>query len=426
MRIGLVDCNNFFVSCERLFRPDLQSKPTLVLSANDGCVVARSQEVKDIGIPMGVPYFKIKDIIKDKDIQVFSGNIILYRDISRRVFDIVRKAFATVEQYSIDEAFFTGDAEEISQDSLQMLQAKVWQEVGIPISIGLADSKTLAKIATDIAKKKSGVCMLHNKQWSKLSPDMPLGSVWGIGRGLVEQYRRHGLKTVADLLAVDPSLLCQRFGIVSARQHAELSGIAVHTLTKERPLQQSLMSSRSFKKTTTDMAVLADATAYHVRHIAADLRSMQAVAKIIRVSIQPSRHGDFFLQGGSSEAILEQGTSDTIVLLQAASRLLEHMYTREVPYQKVSVTVSGISTVHSVQNTLFSQGTESRGSNELYTAIDALNKDNNELVVLGSRLQEKAWQPKAEKRSFAYTTRWNEICQVSATMPHSNISDICT
>lgn len=410
--IGLVDCNNFFVSCERLFRPDLECQPVLVLSANDGCVVARSQEVKDIGIPMGVPYFKIKDTVKDNAIQVFSGNITLYRDISRRVFAVMRREFSTVEQYSIDECFFTLTPSTTLAARLSDIRQQIRQEVGIPVSIGVASSKTLAKIATDEAKRAQGVQVFLDTAWQDRVAAMSLAQVWGVGRGLAEQYRSAGLETVGDLLEVDAALLRQRFGVVAARQQAELSGQLVYRVERKRSLQQSLMSSRSFKKTTMDQAVLADAAAYHVRHLAEELRSMQAGAQVVRVSLRTSRHGDYFLRGGSKEAVLPQATNDTFTLMSAAQDLVSSLYESAVPYQKVGVTLSHISP-ETREQTLFTNNEHDRSA--ILTAVDELNtRADRELVTLGSRLRTADWQPQSAARSQAYTTQWSDIARVSA------------
>jgi DNA polymerase V len=188
--IGVVDCNNFFVSCERLFRPDLLRKPVLVLSSNDGCVVARSQEVKDIGIAMGVPYFQIKDIIKDNGITCFSSHFALYRDISRRVFVVVAELVPLHEIYSIDEAFFVLEATSDAEAAAVALRLKqsIEKRVGIPVSIGISDTKTRAKLVSKIAKKKGGIAVLVGDEFMTVCGEKLLAEVWGVGRNLTVRY----------------------------------------------------------------------------------------------------------------------------------------------------------------------------------------------------------------------------------------------
>jgi len=412
--IGLIDCNNFFVSCERIFRPDLENVPTLVLSSNDGCVVARSQEVKDIGIPMGIPYFKVKDIVKDKGIAVFSGNLTLYRDISRRVFDIAREEFSEVEQYSIDEAFFTLPEKELSEARLLAMRKRIYCEVGVLVSVGVGYSKTIAKMATDEAKKQSGVHIFLQDSFLTKNANTPLSKVWGVGRNMNVALQGVGLQTINDLICAEPALLRQVYGVVAARLQAELRGSYVNQVCPKRPLQRSVMSSKSFNKTTNNMTILEDALAHHVRHIAADLRSMQSVASVIRVSLGTSRHGDYFMRGGSQEAGLGEGSDDTFVLMRAAHDLLRELYEPGVLYQKVGVTVSGIRLAGSMSHNLFEEA-GSAANGELLAIVDGLNKKGNrELISIGTRLRSEAWQAKSAKRSPACTTQWSDLITVSA------------
>ncbi len=413
--VGLVDCNNFFVSCERLFRPDLLNHPTLVLSSNDGCVVARSQEVKDIGIPMGVPYFKIKDIIKDKGIQTFSGNLTLYRDISRRVFDIVRDEFSVVEQYSVDEAFFLIENNNETLSSLKNVRDRVLREVGVPVSLGVASSKTLAKISTDLAKKASGVNVLQESGWVALSEDLQLSTVWGVGRQLAQKFAQDDLKSVADFCNTDKAIIQQIYGVVGARLHAELLGEYIHQVGSKRPLQKSLMSTRSFSKSTENKDIILDALAHHARSVALDLRAMNAKSAVVRVSLKTSRHGDFFLRGGTKELVLQHSTNDTFEIIKAAETLFIELYESEVPYQSVGVIVSGIQSTDLTQNSLFLKDLPN-DNDPLFAALDKLNKNaDRELVQVGSRLKQPLWQSKSAARSNSYTTQWSEVPVVTAS-----------
>lgn len=413
-RIGLLDCNNFFVSCERLFRPDLLGKPVLVLSSNDGCVVARSQEVKDIGVLMGVPYFQIKDIVKKHGITTFSSHFALYRDISRRVFSVMKEVCPQVEQYSIDEAFFTIDGDPTAV--AKQLKERVEQVVGIPVSIGVAATKTQAKYASKLAKKGTGIQVLGAGEWEDMAARIPLQDIWGVGGKMELAFKAQGLKTVADLVSADQARIDQLFGVVGLRLQQELAGVSVHTIgSRSAVLQQSIMSSRSFKNPVSDLEIMADAVAYHTRHIAAELREMGQKARVLRVTIQPSRHGDFVLRGGVREVILEAPSNDTIELVSLANTALCELFEAGVPYKKAGVTVAGLTDAQVEQGSLFAVRGRVRAGAHVLSVLDTLNAAaGKEVVLVGSRLRSDVWQARTGLRSPAYTTKWADVREVKA------------
>lgn len=410
--IGVLDCNNFFVSCERLFRPDLVGKPVVVLSSNDGCVVARSQEIKDIGIVMGVPYFQIKDTLKNVGATTFSSHFALYRDISRRVFEVMREELDLVEQYSIDEAFF--QIEEQPEAVARRVKEAVERQVGIPVSVGIARTKTQAKYASKMAKTSGGVCVLDESSWQALEPSISLSQIWGVGGKMELQYKRHNLITVADLVSADAGRIAQIFGVGGARLQQELSGVSVLKLGVKAAPQKSIISSRSFRDTTDNFEVLADAVAYHLRHAVADLRAMGMKTSVLRVSIGASRHGDFLLRGGTKEAVLTAPSNDSIELLQVANDLLFELYEEGVPYKKAGVGLAGLVSAAGNQATLFpSKLSDDAGA--LMSMVDILNNQTGrEVILLGSRLRSKEWQSREDVRSPAYTTRWSEVVLVKS------------
>lgn len=411
--IGLLDCNNFYVSCERLFRPDLKNRPVVVLSSNDGCVVARSEEIKDSGIQMGVPYFQIKDKLKEIDAVAFSSNFNLYRDISRRVFSTMRQMISRVEQYSVDEAFFM--VESPDSQLLDRVKAEVECAVGIPVSIGVSVTKTQAKYANKLEKRKRGLCLLDSDDWSRLVSTIPLRDIWGVGKQLELRFTQHRLFTVLDLLKTKPGRVRALFGINGLRLQQELSGVSVYPLTCHVDPQQSIMHSRSLQKATTDQTVLKDALAYHTRQIAKDMRASGQLALKLRVFLLPSRHGYFFLRGGSLEVVLPVATSDTLVLLRVATALFDQLYEPEVPYQKVGVAVSELTLTTMATATLFEGGEKQSSNPKLMAVIDQINRGSNrELVSIGSRLRTSNWQPRADVCSPSYTTKWSEIALVKA------------
>lgn len=413
--IGLLDCNNFFVSCERLFRPDLRTRPVVVLSSNDGCIVARSQEVKDMDVPMGVPYFQVKDSLRKANTTVFSSHFALYRDISRRIFNELRQVVGTVEQYSIDESFFWLRTD--PETEACRIRQHIERVVGVPVSIGVAASKTQAKYANTIAKRTTGVAWFTPEEFIAQAGDVPLATLWGVGAGRSRAFTAAGLQTVRDLVQAPVAMIQDRFGVQGARLQQELRGVSVYPITSQRAPQQSVMSSRSFARTTTDLAVVQDALAYHVRHAVADIRAQGQCALVVQVSLRPSRHGAFALRGGSTERVLETGTNDTLAILQIAQELLHALWQANVPYQKVGICLRGLTSTTVTQGQLFTPTPTAlvRGSAQLWRTIDAVNQRwGNEQLRLGSHGREAVWQSKRDKLSPAYTTRWCDVPTVRA------------
>jgi len=410
--IGLLDCNNFFVSCERLFRPDLIGKPVVVLSGNDGCIVARSQEVKDMGVPMGVPYFQVKDILKKAQTTAFSSHFALYRDISRRVFTVMREEIGSVQQYSVDEAFFQCSSTDL--DLVWQIKHAVERRVGIPVSLGIAPTKTLAKYANTHAKKGSGVHFFDPHTWSLDSKIVPLARIWGVGGKMEIRYKQHGITMVHDLLEAETSRIQKVFGVHGLRLQQELAGKSALAFDQVREPQKSIMSSRSFGKETTDPAVVSDAVAYHVRHVLEDVRAMQAKANTIRVSVRPSRHGDYLLRGGTQEAVFAVPTNNTIEVLKVAQQLATSLLEPGVPYKKVGVVLSGFTVQAAEQQSLFADPAVLK-SDALMSVVDGLNSRLGKgAVVIGSHLQAPQWQSRSELKSPSYTTQWSDVRQVVA------------
>ncbi len=410
--VGLLDCNNFFVSCERIFRPDLRGKPVLVLSSNDGCVVARSKEVKDMGIPMGVPYFKVKDIVKKEGIVTFSSHLALYRDISRRVFAVMKEELDLIEQYSVDEAFF--EIDEGSELVVSRVREAIETKVGIPVSIGVSDTKTKAKYANLIAKNTGGICILTEEKWVCEMPNINLSQIWGVGSRLSMKYRKHGVNTVKDFAALNKSIVANLFGINGIRLYEELSVQGRFVLKEEVKPQQSILSSRSFADELSSQSALEDAVAFHVRQVAADLRRMDMETPRIRVFLGTNRYGDFLLRGGSREAVLTVPTSDTISLLQVANDLFRDIFEPGVPYKKAGVSLTNLKPATQNQKGLFVDYEEG-DSPALMKAIDGINtKSGKELVVVGSRVKNRIWKTRNSALSPSYTTKWKDIVEVKA------------
>lgn len=411
-----MDCNNFFVSCERLFRPDLAKKPVAVLSSNDGCIVARSQEVKDLGVPMGIPYFQVKELCRTEGITLFSSNFTLYRDISARVMTELRAIAESVEVYSVDEAFFRVP-DSATEGQLRAMRERLVQAVGIPVSIGVAPTKTLAKHAAGIAKKERdgpGVHILDMQAWPTDAKDVQASGIWGIGRQTSQALRAHGIETVAELLAADRAFIRTLLGVGGVRIREELSGTPV-LAGNERDVQGSIVSSRSFRKAVTDLATLESAIGYHVSAIAEELRREGWRATRLSVSIRPSLHGPRAGFGRSRDVLLAEPTAGTHALLAEALGAVRAIFVPGTPYKKAGVAVGGIMPDASVTQPLFVEDTAARRAGALDGVIDALNARFGRgtvasAVVMGT----ERWAASAERRSPAYTTDWDALATAKA------------
>jgi DNA polymerase V len=367
-----------------------------------------------MGIPMGMPLFQIKDIIKDTDTTTFSSHFALYRDVSRRVFEVMRTELEQVEQYSVDEAFFIleGTMQEVTRRA-NTIKDKVEREVGIPVSVGLASSKTQAKYASKLAKK-TGVFVLAEDDWTARQKDVQLRELWGVGARTAEDFKRHALATVSDLLALERRQVSQLFGVAGVRLWQELKGESAVVLARSRFAQKSILHSRSFKGTSSDIQVLKDAVAYHLREAAEDLRAMGMKASEMQVMLGTSRHSDYVLQGGSQRVRFTNPTNDTFVLLRVGGELVEALFRPDVPYKKAGVLLFDL-VPETVEQLTFFEEKEVVKTKDLSPVIDALNaKVGKGSVLVGTRLKTKDWQSSQALRSPAYTTSWKDIAVVKA------------
>ncbi len=406
--IGLMDCNNFFVSCERLFRPDLERKPVAVLSGNDGCIVARSQEVKDLGITMGVPLFQVKDICKREGVVLFSGNHTLYRDISRRVMNVLQQEVGECEVYSIDEAFFTLP-QEVTEDDIHIIRDVVMRNVGIPVSIGVAHTKTLAKRASTMGKKGEGVCLLQQKDWEEQAKEVKCGEVWGLGRQTVTKLNDRGVTTASEYMNLERRYITQTFGVSGERIYDELHGISVVPLEKNsNALRKSITSTRSFAKTTTKLSVLESALSEHMLDCAQKLRARQMVTGKVLVQMQTDQYSDFFMQGASREIVFSQPTASTTLLLKEVLASVRAMYTQGVPYKKTGVVCSDLMPETYITADLFqNDGVTSECT--LDSVVDALNQRFGKHTVQPATVYRQDNTYRATLRSVLYTTQWKDI-----------------
>lgn len=420
--IALVDCNNFYVSCERVFRPDLIGKPVMVLSNNDGCVVARSKEVKELGIKMGVPVFQVQQLINKHQIKLFSSNYTLYADMSARVMSTLESFAPRMEVYSIDEAFLdlTGVYFKDSLDYGQRIRKKVVKHTGIPVCVGMGPTKTLAKLANFAAKKWSktnGVVDLSDlKRREKLMRIVPVGEVWGIGSRTNAKLQKLGIETVWDLASQSPIRIQKAFNVVVATTVMELNGTSCLAIEDISPDKQQIVCSRSFSRRLTEEAELSEALSEFCSRAAEKLRHQKSVAGCVTVFIRTSPFNEQEPQYQRSASIkLSTVTQDTRTIITAANRILSEIYKKGYSYQKCGVQLSYIQAKTSAgQLELFAfDNDELPAENSVLMAtMDNINKRFPKKISIAATGFDKSWQPKAERISQRYTTDWKELVLV--------------
>jgi DNA polymerase V len=417
---ALVDCNNFYAACERLFRPELSDKPIVVLSNNDGCVIARSNEVKKLGISMGAPYFKNEALLRKHNVTVFSSNYALYGDLSHRVMDVLQQLEPEVEMYSIDEAFLSlpyHNGREMCKYAA-WIKEKVRQCVGIPVSIGIGPTKTLAKIATHIAKKNSqqnGVFSLVNHANSDaLLESVVVADVWGIGRQYADILARRGILHALDLKNADDVWVRKHLTVNGLRTVMELRGISCLPLGSVPPAKKSIVSSRSFRRPVCEFSDLKEAVASYVSTAAAKLRAQGALAGAIHVFLSTNRFAAKGPQRSVSTMIkLPQPSSYTPTLLKYASQGLARIYKSGYRYNKAGIMLVELSGHLLKQANLFCPA--EKESDSLMEAVDTINtRWGRNMVRFAAEGVAKSWRMKQAHKSPAYTTCWKNLPVVRA------------
>lgn len=412
---ALVDCNNFFVSCERVFRPDLAKKPVAVLSNNDGCVVARSNEVKALAIPMGVPLFKVRDIVRANDVQLFSANFELYGDMSQRIVELLRQETPLIEVYSIDECFI-----DLSDLPIQDVHAwavrvrkRVWREVGIPVSVGIAPTKTLAKAASFYAKTHGdGTHVVEDGvARRKLLSELPVGEVWGIGRRLGPKLLEKGISNALQLTDASDKWLEQQFTITGMRTVDELRGRMRIAFGDKRDQRATIMRSRSFGHRVRDYFQLESAVATFASQAAARLRAQGSVCTGVITFITTGIRPEEQRHHASQFVSLSEASADSGQLIMKALEGLAAIYDPDFAYQKAGVTLVGITDIASWQLSLTSNEIHREKKVALMQEVDKLNaRYGRGTVWQGTEARSNAtWQSKSERRSPRYTTRLNEL-----------------
>ncbi|MFZ4727253.1 MAG: Y-family DNA polymerase [Pseudanabaena sp.] len=418
-RFALVDCNNFYVSCERLFNPALRGKPVIVLSNNDGCVVARSQEVKDLGIKMGVPIFRIYELIKRYDVQVYSSNYSLYGDLSGRVMSTLAYFAPDVEIYSIDEAFIdlSGFRYRDLTEYGNEIRQRVLQWVGIPVSVGIAPTKTLAKLANLIAKKSnSGVFDLSiYPSIDEILSQVDVGDIWGVGFKYANWLREKGINTALQLKNADESLIRKKMGIVGVKLQLELRGESCLAMELLDNPKKGTCVSRSFPQSIDTLPELKEAIASFTHRAAEKLRRQKQAASVITVFARTSPFRDNFYSN-SATAELDLSTNYTIELSRVAAQLTESIYRKGQNFKKAGVIMTGLVSEKQVQGNLFdvSNEEEKMRSRNLMSVMDTINEIyGRDTLRFASTGVIQVWKTKSEQRSPKYTTCWQDLLEVS-------------
>lgn len=421
--IALVDVNNFYVSCERVFNPSLIGKPVVVLSNNDGCAVARSNEVKALGVGMGAPWFKFKDLARKFGIIALSSNYPLYADMSNRVMSILRQFSPDQEVYSIDECFL--DLTEFKRRDLveygQQIRLRIHKWTGLPVCVGIGQTKTLAKLANHCAKKRKefdSVCnlnMMTEAQLDLLLGQIEVGEVWGIGRKLAPKLIELGIPTVLDLKRADPETIRSKFSVMIERTVRELNGTICIELEQVAPVRKQIISSRSFGIAVTDLISLSQSISLYMSSAAEKLRRQSSFAGSVYVHIRtsPFKPDEPFYSNGMTIP-LPTPTDDTRQLVGVALWGLRRLYWPGYKYQKAGVMLGDIVPQEGIQTDLFTTKLADSKSERLMTALDAINrKMGKESVKLGSEGFRRPWKMKQENRSPSYTTKWSHNLTVS-------------
>jgi DNA polymerase V len=414
--IALVDCNNFYVSCERVFRPDLQNKPVVVLSNNDGCVVSRSNEAKALGIKMGVPLFQIREQVKQHGIHVFSSNYVLYADMSQRVMTLLRDFAPEQEVYSIDESFLELSGLDDTAERMLTMRQQILRCTGIPVCVGVGASKTLAKLANFVAKRhprSRGVFdfnRLNSSQLDSVLRNIPVEEIWGIGRKLSASLEALGICYALQLRDADTPSLRQRFGVVMEKTIRELRGEACIEFEEIAPAKQQIINSRSFGHKVTELADLEDALSHFISNAAKKLRDQKSVASMLQIFILTDRFRQDQEQYSPHLAIpLITPSANTITLQSYAMQGLRSIYRTGYQYKKAGVILSDITPASRYQGDLFAPATK-KNNPQLMQTLDNINqrygKGSLKLSRDGSR---QTWKMRQENKSPEYTTNWAEL-----------------
>ncbi len=414
---ALVDCNSFFSSCEQIFRPDLRGKAIVVLSNNDGCVVSRNAQVKALGIPDLIAYFKVKHILKKHRVKVFSSNYELYGDISRRIMEILSEFSEEMEVYSIDEAFlqltdYSSSAQQSYQQIGEHIRDSIWKKVRMPVAVGIGKTRTLAKLASHIAKKSvrcNNVCAITNiYPWHKVFSKIPVNKIWGVGRQYSKRLANDGIYSVWQLLNCDPKIIQRRYSVNLERTVEELNGIACYKMETKPPKKQHIIATRSFGERVTTLQALQQSISQYAARACKKLRDQDDLVSTISVFIETNRFQENYY-APSMKIKLTYPTNDTRIISAAAKNAVAQIFQNNRRYVRAGVGLVKIIS-RSPEQLDFLQKSQSSRSRELMKTIDDINqRSGSGSAFFLSQGINTHWKMKREMKSPSYTTCWQDL-----------------
>ena len=416
--IALADCNNFYASCERVFNPKIENKPVVVLSNNDGCVIAHSNEAKALGIKMGEPAFRSKDVFRRHNVHVYSTNFALYGDLSERIMSILTDYAPRIEVYSIDEAFmdFSGIPEK--ENAAIELRKKVYKWVGIPVSIGVARTKTLSKVANSIAKKQrdNGVCVFADTyEIHACLKEFPVSKLWGVGRQYAQMLDLSGIRSAYELIQKSDQWIQKQMSVVGLKMVKELRGEPCFDLETWWNRKKSITTSRTFGYEVSDFQGLAQALSTYASMCAAKLRKERSCAKTIHIMIytNPFKQKHRMNYKGCKTVKLDTPTNDGLEIVSRTIEALRSIYRPDCIYKRAGVIVSDIVPQSQVQLTFFDKLADIEKRQKLMGAVDKLNDSYGRMKIrFALNGFERKWRLRQEKLSPCYTTRLEDLLRI--------------
>ncbi len=415
---ALVDCNNFYASCERVFNPKLENRPVIILSSNDGCAIARSNEAKALGVKMAQPLYQFKNIVKKYDIQVISANFHLYTDMSNRVMQVLADMAPEIQPYSIDECFLDITGMNVNlEDFGRSVQDKVKQWTGIPVGVGIAETKTLAKVANRLAKasiKANGVVSLVDSQWQSKALEMTeVGDVWGIGKQFAKKLHRNGVKTALDLINQPDGWIRKEMGVNGLKTVRELRNEDCIGFDSIPQPKQTTMVSRSFSETVTELDGLIDAVTVFATSAAADIRKANLVSSAISVSIETDRFSGGPQYAPSQSVELSPATNNTMHIVRAAIQGVKKSYREGFKFKKAGVMLLNLVDADQAPQSLFDH--RDPKDDKLIEAFDKIiSRQGPGSINFGAKGQSTGWHSASAFQSPKYTTEWDAIPTVKA------------
>ena len=414
---ALIDCNSFYASCEKIFRPDLKHRPIVVLSNNDGCVIARSPEAKKMGISMTQPWYQVKDQYLSKGGVVFSSNYEFYADISNRVMNVLSDLCPEIDIYSIDEAFLDLRTFRKNIDLVNFAydcKKRIKDWIGVPVSIGIAPTKTLAKLANKVAKddpRFDGVVILSEPRVIRhFLKSMPIEKIWGIGRKLTAKLENIDIKTAYDLSQVDSRLIGDNFNVVLERTVRELKGQSCITLHDFMEPKKQIMVSRSFGKSIRSKSILSEAISFHASRAAEKLRYEKQKCRLITAFIRSNRFNTRVRQIYAAKSFeLVHPTDDTRIIIKNANRILDQIFADGYQYAKAGILLSDFTNKYGYQMSLFDKKRDEKIASRLMETVDYINLMEIAKIGFGNQGYRNTWRMKREIKSKRYTTKIEEI-----------------